>query len=282
MDRSLNARFTSNKSASCFGALFFSIIAFALPNKGMATPLESSGLKTEIGLSTLRFRYEEYNDSGGLFNKEQGSIPGITLKLGQRRSDWEWESAGSYHYGQVSYTGQTNLGSPYNTRTEESIGDVSLRLGRWFGERHPFMPFAGIGYRRWDRNILPGTLGGLFESYRWSYAWAGAKFMAYRNKTSSYVLDVGLLKPHKPELHIDFKGTYNVEPVVYPKSKLGLRVLLTSNWAFSNGTGLAIEPYYEFWELGRSPTVVDGPISVYEPASKTRNIGLNLRFAWTL
>jgi hypothetical protein len=269
-----------NKSASCFGALFFAMLL--VPSTGMGASSEPASLQAEIGLSALRFKYEEYNDTGGLFNKEQGGIPGITIKLGQRRSDWEWESAGSYHYGQVSYTGQTNFGSPYNTRTEESISDVSLRLGRWFGESHPFMPFAGIGYRRWDRNILPGTLGGLFESYRWSYAWAGAKFLAYRDEASSFTLDVGLLKPLNPELHIDFKGTYNVEPVVYPESKLGLRVLLTSKRTLANGSGLTIEPYYEYWELGRSPTVVAGPISVYEPASKTRNIGLNLRLSWTL
>jgi hypothetical protein len=105
--------------------------------------------------------------------------------------------------------------------------------------------------------------------------------MTYQKGASNFILDVGLLKPVKPELRVDFKNTYNVEPVVYPESKIGLRVLLTSNLALSKRTGLAIEPYYEFWELGRSPNVIAGSVTVYEPASKTRNMGLNLRLGWT-
>ena len=59
----------------------------------------------------------------------------------------------------MDYTGQTNLGSPYSTRTDEMIADIALRLGRRIGERIPVTPYLGIGYRRWDRDILPGTVG---------------------------------------------------------------------------------------------------------------------------
>ncbi len=238
--------------------------------------------KTEIGISATRFDYREFDDSGRILDKELGGIPGVSLKVGQRFTAWEWETSGSYHYGRVNYNGQTNLGNPYSTRTDESIGDISLRLGRWFGDRYPTMPYAGIGYRRWDRNILPGGVNGLFESYRWKYLWLGLRqSFAPQQNSSQFTLDVGLLKPIKPEMHIDFKGTYSVSPVVYPESKVGVRVLLTSSIALSRNTRMSLEPFYEYWKLGRSPTVYSGPINLYEPASTTSNLGLNLKLGWS-
>jgi hypothetical protein len=280
MDGSLSNRLTNKKSASGFGALFFAFLII-IPVEGIASSMAPASLKAEVGVSALRFDYAEFDDNGRVLDKEMGGIPGLSIKLSLRQAAWEWETAGSFHGGQVPYTGQTNSGVPYNTRTDESIGDVSIRLGRWFGDRVPVMPFVGIGYRRWDRNILPNSLGSLFESYRWTYVWAGSKIMTYQKGASNFILDVGLLKPVKPELRVDFRNTYNVEPVVYPEGKIGLRVLLTSNLALSKRAGLTIEPYYEFWELGRSPNVTDGAVTVYEPASKTRNMGLNLRLGWT-
>jgi hypothetical protein len=58
--------------------------------------------------------------------------------------------------------------------------------------------------------------------------------------------------------------------------------VLTSSMALSTNTRLTLEPYYEYWKLGRSPSVSTstptGILSVYEPASRTSNFGLNLRF----
>lgn len=253
-----------------------------MPMVGSAWGAESAPLKTEIGISLMRFDYQEVDDGGRVLDKEQGGIPGLSMKVAQRLSAWEWESAASYHRGQVQYTGQTNFGNPYSTQTDEKIGDLSLRLGRWFDGRFPVMPYAGIGYRRWDRNILPASLNGLFESYRWEYIWLGSKFVALQRESSQIVLDIGALKPLNPEVRIDFRGTYSETPTVYPESKIGLRMMLTSSMALSKSTRITIEPYYEYWKLGRSPTVTTGTLTVYEPTSTTGNMGINVRFGWML
>lgn len=271
----------NNKSASGIGALF--LFAFPLLIAGNAWGAEPAAVKAEIGISALRFDYRELDDAGHVLDKELGTIPGLSVKIGQRFSAWEWESAGSYHRGQVPYNGQTDQGSPYSTRTDEYIGDVSLRVGRWFDGRYPAMPYAGIGYRRWDRDIQAGSLNGLFESYRWSYLWLGLKQSLLPQQNSSLLfLDAGLLKPITPEIHIDFKGTYPVSPTVYPRSNLGLRFMLTSSMALSKDMRMTLEPYYEYWKLGRSPSVSTpvstGILTVHEPASRTSNFGLNLRF----
>jgi hypothetical protein len=273
----------NKESAGCIGALFFAL--FITPHSSNSWGSESVVFKAEVGISAIRFDYRESDDAGRILDKELGTIPGLSLKIGQRFPAWEWESTGSYHHGQVSYNGQTNLGSPYSTRTDEYVGDVSLRLGRWFGARYPSMPYAGIGYRRWDRDILPGSVNGLFESYRWKYLWLGLKQSLIPQRSSfELFLDAGLLKPINPEMHIDFKGTYPVSPVVYPESRLGLRLMLASSMALSRNTRITLEPYYEYWKLGRSPSVSTavstGMLSVYEPASETSNFGINLRFGW--
>ena len=280
MDSTLNVKISS-RSASHSGALFFSLYVFLLSITGIAWGAESAALNTEIGISALHFDYQEVDNSGRVLDKEQGGIPGLSLKVGQRVNDWEWESIASYHDGQVPYSGQTNLGTPYNTETREKIGDISLRLGRWFDWNYPVMPYAGIGYRRWDRDILPGSVNGLFESYRWNYIWVGSKMMVLEQQSSQVMLDIGLLKPLKPEMHIDFKGTFPISPIVYPESNLGLRAMLTSSIPLSQNIRLMIEPYFEYWKLGRSPNISSGTLTLYEPTSYTRNMGINLRLRWT-
>ncbi len=263
------------KSACWLGALFF--VPLFVPMESAAETAQPKAYMAEIGFSMMRFKFDEYDAAGSVLLTEQGIVPGWSFRFGRRLSDWEWEGAASYHYGRVDYTGQTNKGVPYNTRTDEEVGDFALRLGRWFGDSYPVMPYAGLGYRRWDRDILPASLGGLFESYRWKYAWLGAKIVAYRQGASNLTLDIGWIKPIDPVIHVDFRGTYNVAPILRPESRDGLRLMLTSRKALPEDTMLILEPYFEYWELGRSPLVTMGRISVYEPASKTRNFGVNLR-----
>jgi hypothetical protein len=142
------------------------------------------------------------------------------------------------------------------------------------------MPYAGIGYRRWDRDILRNSLAGLFESYRWQYAWVGSKFLTYQDGASLFLLDVGVLRPLHPELRVGSGST-----VLHLESKTGLRAMLT--WCLKlKGNGhndhLVIEPFYEYWNMGRSPNVPTSTGYMYEPDSKAHNIGVNLRLAWTL
>lgn len=252
------------------GALFF-VLLFS-SKESAAEAWQSAASTAEIGVSAVRFHYTEFKDDGTTWDKELGNIPGLSFKLTQRISAWEWEGMASYHYGRAGYTGQTNAGVPYNTRTYEETGDVALRLGRWFEGNYPIMPYAGLGYRRWDRDIRPASLAGLFESYRWKYAWLGAKIIAYQQGASHFILDIGWIKPIDPVLHA---GAYNAS--LNPESRDGLRLMLTSHKALSENTTLILEPYFEYWELGRSPSVTTGGVTVYEPASETKNLGFNLR-----
>jgi hypothetical protein len=277
MGQSLNS-VLNKKSASVLALFFF--ITLLSPRESSASSTDA--IDTEVGISALRFNYKELDDVGALLDKEQGGIPGITVKLGLRRSFWEWEGTGNYHQGRAAYSGQTQEGVPYNTKTDERIGDVSLRFGPWLGQDQTIMPYAGVGYRHWDRNILAGSagttpVGSLFETYGWSYVWVGTKFRSNRRNSSGTIFDIGFIRPIRPELHVGPDATaYSLQ------GKTGLRMMLTSSINLSRNTRLVIEPYYEHWQLGRSPTIITSTGYWYEPNSNARNLGLNLRLGWTL
>ena len=268
---------TAKKSAGLIGALFFVLLLFSVGS--VAETMRPGAYTAEFGGSMMRFNYAEYQDDGiTTWNKERGVIPGLSFRFAQRRNAWEWEGAANYYYGRVDYTGQTNLGAPHSTFTNEEVFDVALRLGRWYEGSYPVMPYAGLGYRIWDRDILPTrSVGGLFESYRWNYAWLGAKIVAYQQGASKLMLDIGWIRPINPVM--DISGAYG-NPRLHPRSLDGLRLMLTSRLALHEGATLVVEPYFEYWELGRSPTVSSGGYTLYEPASKTKNFGVNLRLGW--
>ncbi len=261
-------------NASLAGILFLAFAA--LSSQSMAEPV-ASGVVAEAGVSTTRFDYREYDDGGSVLDAEKAGIPGVSFKLWQRLAEWEWEGIASSQQGRADYAGETNTGVPYNTRTDETIRDVALRVSRHFEGAHSWALYGGLGYRRWDRDILPGTVGGLFESYCWPYIWLGTKIAFFQDERTQIMLDVGLLRPLSPQLRVDFEGTFAVSPTVYPESKFGVRMMLPSTFALSEKSFLNLEPYLDYWNLGSSPIVVAGPIAVHEPASRTRNFGLNIR-----
>jgi len=260
----LNLIGISVKSARYLGALlFFLILNFVeIANAG------EQQFKAEAGFSVVRFHYQEFDDAGNLVDTEQGGIPSLSLNLEWKKSEWVLEGVASYHEGKVSYTGHTSFGAPYNTLTNEKIMDMALRGGKWLDARYPVMPFVGIGYHHWDRDILPGTISGLFETYHWPYFWFGTKVLVAKQKSSQHFLDIGLLKPINPQMQ-----AINYSPVLYPESRLGFRGMFTSNFRLTRNSRITLEPFYEYWDLGSSPI----SNSWYEPASKTNNVGINVR-----
>lgn len=255
------------------GALFF-VLLQVFVNSAKA---EDHQLMAAVGISAVRFHYQEFSEVGRILDTEQGGILGGVLVLRGQMNNWTLEGSGSFHTGTVPYVGQTNLGTPYNTRTYETLMDMALRVGYWIDTRYPVMPFVGMGYRRWDRDILPGTLGGLFESYRWPYYWTGIKVALGESTPVRHQFDLGLIKPIHPEMTINFKGAFNASPRVFPASKVGWRLSFTSTLELSNTSQLTLMPFYEYWALERSPLVSQNGVDVYEPASKTNNVGVNVR-----
>ena len=96
----------------------------------------------------------------------------------------------------------------------EDIIDVNLIVGRYFGGagRYRSAIYAGLGYYYWERNILPtGVVGGLFETYEWSYALLGGKFSLLKSSDNGLLLDVRLRRMLNATMDIDFLGYQNLD-----------------------------------------------------------------------
>jgi hypothetical protein len=261
-----------HKSASGFGALFSILLLAPLVAGAQETV---SPLELGVGIAAVRFDYREFGNNDKILNRELGAIPGLSLRLGQRRSDWEWEAAGSFHYGRANYTGQDNYGVPLSTITNETLGDASLRLGHWFNASLPFMPYAGFGYHYWGRDIFStATVSGLYEVYRWHYLWLGGKLLAYEQNGSRLLLDLSLIRPINTSLDVYVSST---QTRVCPVGKNGFRLSMVSDIPLTSSLRMEITPYAENWEFGRSPPTANG---TYEPVSSTRNAGLDLKLNW--
>lgn len=76
------------KIACSIDALSFALLLVA-PYSDKAWGSESVVFKTEVGLSAMRFDYREFDDAGGILDKEAGGIPGLSAKIGQRFPAWD-------------------------------------------------------------------------------------------------------------------------------------------------------------------------------------------------
>lgn len=256
-----------------------------LPPAAAAPP---ERLIASFGVQYQHFEYEENHD-GNRLNKEDGELPGLELRLEEYRGQWYARAWGRYADGEVDYDGQTNAGAPLNTDTDETIWHGHLGLGRWLTSPDSFLDLglqAGGGYRHWERDIQStSTVLGLEETYRWPYLSAGATALKTRG-AATWSLEAELLWPINPEVEIDDNPVFNKTELDL-EQQLGGRLALRWHQDLNPRLGLALELWYEHWELGQSDTETinakgGGTLSIFEPDSDTDIIGVTLSLGWQL
>ncbi|MDH3947751.1 MAG: hypothetical protein OEU74_02210 [Gammaproteobacteria bacterium] len=246
-----------------------------------------------VGVDALYFDYREFNGNDVLLDKETGPIPGLHLSAALQWDNWYSELVYEYHMGTVDYEGQTQAGDPLSTETEEDIVDLSLVVGRHFGasSRYRSAVYAGLGYHYWERNILPtGTVAGLLETYKWSYALLGAKFSFLKSAKNGLLLDLRVRRMLDATMEVDFLGFMN-----WDNTELNLgedwsyRVGLPYILSLSQNASLTIEPYISTWFIKRSDTreITSGGLpltpvrlAIYEPRSETTNLGITFKYMY--
>jgi hypothetical protein len=249
----------------------------------------------KLGISALDFGYKEFDDRGALLDREDGAVPGIVAGLTRELDSTAIGGDLSYHSGDVAYDGQTNLGAPHKTRTDEKFVDARLHVGHWLPTQNGLRSklYGGIGYHRWKRDIrATSTVSGISETYDWWYGFLGINGSWRASPRSSFGADLKLTHTIDPKITVDFadsfvgqasngSGTGLDDVRLDLGGKFGFILSLAWRYDLSRGRGLLVEPYYERWDLGRSETVplTQGGIvvgRVFEPKSETRNLGLNL------
>ena len=226
------------------------------------------------------FTYKEFADDGELLDREDGILPGVGLGISWRWPDWYINGLATIYYNQIRYDGQTQMGVPLETSTDELIIDSELSLAYLFprGEGGEHRVYIGIGSRYWERDIKPGTdkngnpVSGLFEIYEWPIGFLGGRWQWGGDSKLDRSLDVRLFWPVGPNMSVDLLAD---DPKLDLGANMGVRVGFPMDFRYRNKT-YRIEPFVEQYEFDRSPVV----LGVFEPRSKTRNLGVKFKFDW--
>jgi len=265
-------------------ALFLALLSLDV----MAQPEQGSELT--LAGSVLNFGYQEFKDTGTLFDREDGYIPGLVLGLSHTTNRWLFAGAFSFHGGEVLYTGQTNTGIPINTQTVQNIFDFALHTEYWLQHSSglEYALYLGAGYHHWDRDIRPtsvngATVSGLFETYTWWTGFVGVKTEWYASENSHFMVDVRLLQIISPSIYVKFNGLYDNARLALGE-RIGIKLSLPWRHTLDHSSALLVEPFAETYELGRSATsslTSNGSATgtVFEPRSQTINYGLNVGIA---
>lgn len=254
---------------------------------GIILPLcahsESVDTFIKLGVSAQDFGYKEFNDQNALLDREDGFMPGLEIEIG---NEWQ-DMAGVFRYelfdGQVDYDGQTQLGVPITTRTDERVTNVEVlfRYNVKSLSKNNVKLTIGLGDRIWRRDILATNItSGLSEIYRWKYFTVGGEAIVWQRGKWSAGIDVRLLRTIRPTMTLDLVG-FDAATL-----NLGSRNSARINFPlqFTDGTGRQwmFTPYWESWRLGRSADqyLISGGVPttaiVYEPRSETNIAGVTI------
>ena len=239
-----------------------------------------------LSASLLDFTYKEFDDAGALLDREDGLIPGFMLGYKQQRNDVFTELSFSYHGTDIKYDGQTQSGTPITTRSDADIYELQLKVGSRYraANNYKYHVYGGIGYHFWQRNIRStATALGIYEEYDWSYLMLGAKFPLMQTVDSTLDFDIQYTRMISANIFVQLSplGADDVNLALGKENSY--RFSLPWRVKTQKSSIWVIEPYYEFWEIGKSeikPITAGGTPTgfiVWEPRSETNNVGINLK-----
>jgi|AntRauTorcE11898_2_1112593.scaffolds.fasta_scaffold03131_3 hypothetical protein len=250
-------------------------------------------LDLTVAADSLAFQYREFDADGRELNREDGTLPGIRLTArgaGRRlfaRADL------SFHDGDVDYDGETQRGAPFRTDTDTRLVSASVELGGWIGSRPGrWGTYLRLARCAWERDIQGrGNVQGLFEEYRWTEVGGGVRRVWPQAGTTGWRHELSATGFTVVDGEVDvalsrLQGSDLDDTTLDLGSEFGLRFRYTAIRPLANGLRLWIEPYYEYWEFGRSntrPITSNGMATggaVTEPRSESQRLGLAVGLAF--
>jgi len=178
-------------------SLLAALVSVIFYTSSQAAPYSNN---TRIALSLMDFGYQEFDDNNALLNREDGYLPGLTLSVDAPASRWSLTTELSLYAKDVLYDGQTQSGTPVQSRTDETIFDISLMLSKELGGKSlsPEQLYYGLGYRHWRRDIRDTRttggvpISGLLEIYQIPYVILGSRWDMARSNNTKWTLDLRL------------------------------------------------------------------------------------------
>jgi hypothetical protein len=229
----------------------------------------------DLGISgeLMFFDYEEVDPSGNSLNREKGLIPGLTFSGIHQYNNFSNTLELSIYDGQVDYDGQTQIGQPHQTTTEETILRLTYRLG-WSPAITQASFYGSAYWQQWDRDIqATNGISGLFERYEWWTVEAGVAAPFFKDDSQHLFLEMGMLATLNGDIMIDLdpfgygSHTLDLGNSIGFASALKYQLKQAQNGRFQFGL------QFRTWDFGRSnsKTISNGSstITITEPESTT-------------
>jgi len=254
----------------------------------------------EIRIGLMHFDYSERDPAGAFLDGEKGFVPAIVGEAELRGDLLFGRALGRFAKGTVSYDGHVQAvdpttglpdptldGLPIQTDSDASFAQAELQGGVLVGGAKQVALFGAVGLRRWNRDILngtvvsrtgvPTTISGLSEVYTWWEVQAGARWTFLARPGTSWDVDARLVRTVSPEISVD------LTPFVGVPTKTTLSLGATNGWRVGStfrrdlnphGLFISVNAYAEGYSFAAS--AVDPTFGIFEPDSSTVNLGLEV------
>ncbi|MDT8282353.1 MAG: hypothetical protein RQ982_05995 [Gammaproteobacteria bacterium] len=240
-------------------------------------------IAVDVSARLLNFHYEEFDQSGETFNKENGIIPGLSIATSKALSNFTNTISIEAYDGQVDYDGQTQVGAPHSTNTDETLYRLFYKLN-WSPEESRFAIYGRVAWQQWNRDILSmDNVSGLFERYRWWTLEAGISAILFENDADKWQFELGASKVSNGTIKVDLERFGYGKPELDLGDGHGISGLLKYQHqiTYRDNIGLAVE--HRYWTFGRSnsKTLSNNieTITITEPRSVTNHSIISVNYA---
>ena len=273
---------------SFLAAIF--LLVFALPALAEPPAGNTNQFIFDFGFNYRYFDYKE-DINPPLKSTENGWLPGVYFNFAfQKKSIIYTKVHVDYAAADIDFDGTTQSGRPV------SFSDQKTRLFKFewdigypipIGKSFTLTPYAGYGYRYWQRGdsryIAQVNAYSIKEEYYWHYIPVGitANYditdrWSIGGTASANIMFYGKMKAHASEVMAGVN-----DPDFTLGNKVGFYAELPVTFRFTKNWALVLAPWYEYSAFGQSDTVnltYAGTVIgyAYEPASKTNQYGANL------
>lgn len=252
----------------------------------LAAPAMAEGRQNvEVGLGYSMYDYKEELDAP-LKSTEEGWVPHFSVGYTYHGEDNPTYANISFRYGTAStdYDGTLQDGTPAKGKTDNSFYNFEVKfgyiMGRGYGNQTEIIPYAGVGYHRWERNL--GGDSPYNEEYTWFYFPIGVKLDYKASSQFTIGLDLSARIMFNGAMNVKFPVAGYSSPTLDLGNRIGFRVEVPMDYRFHPQISLGLTPWYQYTPIGRSEAepVLDPDgatvMTIQEPDSKTHEYGADV------
>ena len=181
---------------AAFGAALYALLS--LP--------ASAEWQGSIGAGARSATHTEYDLAGRQLVREDGWLPGASLRAGYRQGSVTWLGGVDWYQGDIDYRGRTQAGTPAMSSTSTRLAAARLGVSYAWGS-HAIQ--AAVEADRWKRGIHGTAAGaGLQESYRSRRLLLGGG-KTWHPAIGTVSLDAAAVLAEPERMRIGFSGLFD-------------------------------------------------------------------------